>query len=731
MDNAARDGFATYFTERLWEMIPETYRHEDGLASNPGVLRALVETLAAQAAIVRRSHDKVWDDAFIDLCDDWAIPYLADLLGTRLVSVLNPRGRRIDVAKTIYYRRRKGTPRVLEELISDISEWEGVVVETFRRLGRHRHGLDPAPLPLAGRLSGTLPGGWADLRRADAAALAGGPFDEYHHTPDGRRHRGADGRYAIPKVAFHLYRLASHRVEEAFAKPRPDGLSFSVDPSGRDIPLFMPRSRPADYDAWHAAREWEVPGPIACRLLGDAAYQIGEATVQALVDDEGLSTPAADDLRGVRDIRFASESRLRETVASFANAAEILAAPMFAALLRLALVPECGKAALLPNAVSIEEEPGVGVPVESIAAGNLQGWAANAPGKRLVIDPQRGRLLFLGAAPAGPVRVTFHYGFSGAFGATTSPLRPIDPAAPDARRQGGGPLSAPDILANGVTEIGDSATYGPIANKLSVANLTLRAADMQRPFLRLNANWILNTGAGIDALLGLDGLWMGGSGEVVLRGDFERVTIRSCTLDPGGLDRDGGVVAAVPLVIEAQVRHLAIERSITGPIRVQGNGLVQSLEITDSIVQSRDAAVPALTLGDGIVVLRRVTVLGAIDVHRLDASEALITGVGDVTDTQAGCFRFSAAPAGSRLPHPYESHVLDDQDPLFTSRRFGAPGYGQLSDAAPAAVRRGAENGSEIGAFSSLMNPIRFDGLQAKVDEYLPFGLIPIYLPET
>ena len=41
------------------------------------------------------------------------------------------------------------------------------------------------------------------------------------------------------------------------------------------------------------------------------------------------------------------------------------------------------------------------------------------------------------------------------------------------------------------------------------------------------------------------------------------------------------------------------------------------------------------------------------------------------------------------------------------------------------------ENGSEIGAFSSLLNPIRLDGLRAKVDEYMPFGLIPVFVFET
>ena len=229
--------------------------------------------------------------------------------------------------------------------------------------------------------------------------MAAGPFDEFHHTPDVRRHLGVFGRYAIPKVAFHLYRLGAFRVEAATPNPRPDGVTFSIDPSGRDIPLFMPRNRPADWDAWHTAREWELPNPIRCRLLSDAGYLIGEATVQALVTNEGLPQAAAADLRTLRGYRFASETRLRETIASLPNGAPILAVAVFEALLRDALVLDCGKAALLPNAVFVEETPGNAVPTELIAAGNLGTWSANAPDKRLVIDPERGRLLFMGAAP--------------------------------------------------------------------------------------------------------------------------------------------------------------------------------------------------------------------------------------------------------------------------------------------------------------------------------------------
>jgi len=744
MPDKARDYFERYYAEKLWALIPAVYRHEDGIAANPGVLRAFVEILAEQAAILRRSHDRLWEDQFIELCDDWVVPYLGDLVATRLVSALNLRGRRVDVAKTIYYRRRKGTLRVLEELIGDIAGWEGVVVELFRRLGRTRHGLDPAPGKLAGRLTGALPGGWADLRRPHGAALAGSPFDEFHHTADMRRHRGVDGRYAIPKLAFYLYRLRVLRVEGVTPHARAGNLTFTFDPSGRDVPLYMPRNRaqdagtlagqPRDWDAWRQALEWELPAPMHCRVLGHAEYLIDEALVQQLVS-AGLASAAADDLRTLRGVRFVSEARLRETLATLPQHAALLAPAVYASLLAGALVADCGKQALLPGAVLVEDAPGVAVPPVQTAAGNLRDWVANAAVERVVIDPERGRLLFaVGGPPAAGSSVTYHYAFSGEIGAGTYSRGRVESRTPSFTHQDGGAVPSAGLANDGVTQLEDSATYGPIGDKLQVRDLTLQAANQQRPYVRLESNWVLNTGAGNqESELLLDGLWLGAAGNfaVILRGDYERVTIRSCTFDPGGSDADGNVIPPVPLVIEANVEELVIEQSIMGPIRTHAGGDVARLVVEDSIVQSQVHGVAALALPAGEARMNRVTVFGEVDVHRLWASEALLVGRVDVTDTQAGCFRFSAAPRGSRLPRPYQSHWIAASGHLFTSRRFGQPGYAQLSEAAPPELLRGAENGSEIGAFSALLNPVKLDSLLAKVAEYSPFGLIPIVIPET
>lgn len=799
---AVHDHFDRYFTEKLWAMIPEYYREEDGLAEPPGVLRGFVEVLAQQAATLRRSNDRLWDDNFIELCSEWAVPYIGELVSTRMVSALNLRGRRVDVAKTIYYRRRAGTPRILEELIADITGWEGKLVEEFRRLGRMRHGLDPNPDPLAGLLTGTPPGGWADLRSAHGAELADSPFDEFHHTPDVRRPRGRDGRFGIAKLGFHLYRLASTRLDDITPRPGAIAGTFSFDPSGRDIPLFIRRHRTDDrsrfnWEEWISAKEWEVPAPMRCRVLSHAEFVITEqllALLSTLLTSPPVSLSVANAniilglLRRFNNQRIPNETRLFQIseVLPVALRNALRHPVVWNRMLVFALVGECGKRALLPIGVyasdtspsSTAEDtsdasvvvkrfrgdlvPARFVPVarELILGGDLENWSATISGvaKDWVVDPRLGRLLWVGAGAAPQPLVSHHYGFSGDIGAggydrseflTSAVTHSISgggaiqstlPAGANFLPPGGAP---PPPIVQHVAEVLDSAIYTPIDNRDEITQLELRAADRRRPYLRLTHNWLLDTSANLESELILDGLWIGANGQRSIRllGDYERVTLRHMTLDPGGVDADGNPIRTVPLSIRGNVENLIIENSIVGPIRVEGAGELTNLEIRDSIVDGQASTTPVISVPAGRVTMRRVTVFGEVEVEWLDASETLITEFTNVTNTQGGCFRFSAVlvrrdplnPASphSRVPHAYESYFVNDFNATFTSRIFGQPGYAQLAESAPEFLRRGAENRSEIGAFSGLLNPIKFDGLRAKVEEFAPFGLLPVYVFET
>jgi hypothetical protein len=721
MVRPANDRFKEYFQEKLWQWVPEAYRDEDGLATNPDVLRSFIELFAEQAAVLRRSQDRLWDDQFIDICDDWAVPYLGDLLGTRLVSALNLRGRRIDVAKTIYYRRRKGTLRVLEELINDIAGWDGKVVEMFRRLARARHGLDPAPGPSTGRFTGTPPGGTADLRNPRGSTLAESPFDEYAHTPDVRRR----GLYAIPKLAFYLFRVPAWEVEGVTpaAGPNPDTRLF--DPSGRDIPLFQPRQRTADWDEWRSLREWEVPAPMKCRVLGDEEFLITLDLIESLQQNLSLSNAAAADLRRYAGVRF-HEARFRQALQALPSSAEILGPIIFPALRRNALASDCGHAGLLPVAFEVELSPANPARTERIASGDLENWNATAPDRDVIVDPERGRIRYLNGPPAPDSRVRYHYGFPVPIGAGTWDRSPAEPSI--TLPTGGGPIAPNAIPGSGVVEVADSSSYTAFPDVTGISELTIQAADQQRPYLRAAGPDLLFDSTGTTgASLVLDALWIGGdtSIDLVLAGDYDVVTLQCVTLDPGGSDAMGNAIGTVRLVVRGNVSQLRIESSILSGVVAEVGSTLEEIVIQDSILQTE------LTAPASKATLNRVTIFGAVHVNRLDASEVLLTAIADVTDTQNGCFRFSSAPPGSRVPHPYESHFLSDSTHFFVSRRFGDPRYAQLSETAPDGLQTGAEDGSEIGAYSALRNPIKLASLKHKVEEFSPFGTIATYVFET
>jgi hypothetical protein len=769
----AADGYRAFYAEKLWELIPPYYRDLDGESEPPGALRGLVEVMAEQAAILRRSQDRLWEDQFVERADDWAVPYIGDLVATRLVSALLPRERRVDVAKTVYYRRRAGTLRVLEELIGDITQWEGVVTEGFRRLARAPHGLDPAQPRRDGRWSKTPPGALADLRHPFGAQLTGSAFDEYHRTPEVRAPRGRDGQYGIPRLVFHLFRLTSYRVEGV--TPRAFGIApnewFTFDPSGRDVPLFARRTRAqalstgtssamstvfdtpilaSAWEEWTSARAWELPAPIPNRLLADVAYQMDPSALAGVF--AGLNAAERLALARLYDLRIPSERRLETLLATTTPA-------LSGALqdIRLAtLAPDCGKAVLLSGdepSIQILPDGAAARPVDELQAEDLSDptviWAS---WQRAAIDAQRGRFVLRPVLVAATDPLTDHHvGSPGVFGAGVHERAAIpwaDPAwiagppGPTTLVSGGGAVPALAVAA-GILLIEDSRTYTSAADN-TVEALAVRSVDGRRPYISLDADWGF-TGSIADSILALDGLWLGASGaapDVVLQGTWERVEIRASTLDPGGIAADGTALPSVSIRVEGAVERLVIQSSVISQIALAGTGSIQRLEITDSVVQ----ADTAFDLPNTEVALVRSTVLGGASCLRLWASDCLFSGAVEAIDTQNGCFRFCAAHEDSldHVPHPYQSAFFADASALFVSRTFGDPGYALLSEApevvlvasaddmdGQASIHTGASNDGEMGATNALLYPIKARALRAKVEEFMPFGLLPVFVVET
>lgn len=573
-----RDHYEVYYADKLWDLLPAIYRALDTDAfDKKGPLHEIVDRIGAQAAILRRSMDRMWEDQSIETCDDWIIPYIADLLATNLVASLDARGQRLDVAKTIYYRRRKGTVAILEEIASDITGWDARVVEFFRRMGRTRHGLDPEiGLPsatddpagsyrlqlaegLVGALTNTGIGGWADLRNVYGAFKANSTFnvvdvdktasafDEYFHTADLRRGRGQVGWYNIPRLGVFLWRLRSFGADQELDPTTPVAVQncpdhYTFDPTGREIPLFA-RSTRAYGDKWVSPAEWQLPTPISTPLLqNDLKLPADEQHLYAAID------------------------------------------------------PVDGTSILL-RSLGVFRKPG--------SFYDLVG-----PDK-VKVFPERGRLTVLNPPANDTIFVTYHYGFSSSIGSGPFDRRILgeklaDQPDPKSVVNGGGnALSAPlaGLAPTGTITLGDSLTYDTVSDVGSVAtgiqNVTLRAKNKSRPLIRLpGPNLTEWTFTGADgSILALEGLFVSG-GDIVLSGKFDSVTLTCCTFDPG----DSGDIAIPPTIytksadgrdlipcrfwIEAQIRQLKIDRCITGPIRTRASGEIETLIVNDSIVQA-------------------------------------------------------------------------------------------------------------------------------------------------
>jgi hypothetical protein len=93
---------------------------------------------------------------------------------------------------------------------------------------------------------------------------------------------------------------------------------------------------------------------------------------------------------------------------------------------------------------------------------------------------------------------------------------------------------------------------------------------------------------------------------------------------------------------------------------------------------------------------------------------------------QEGCVRFCYVPPDAITPRRFHC-VPDDAAPsalpLFTSLRYGDPGYAQLRRTTSLAIRAGGDNDSEIGVLNALFQPQREANLRLRLDEYLRFGL--------
>lgn len=719
---------STFPTDRLFALLPYVHRMRDGERGDP--LRTFLRVIERQVDVLERDLDRLYDNWFIETCDEAMVPYLGELIGWAPTAragepgeVEDAEGRllrrslapRADVARTLAHRRRKGTLALLEELARTAAGWPAHAVEFYR-------GLSYAQSIKHLRLDR---GRTFDVRARDAIAALGGAFDRSAHTIDVRRptsHRSR-GRWSIPSVGVFAWRLQPWSVTETQAylhegvvdrDPRRRAGDqrrgcFSFDLLGRDVPLFIrptPEPDPASISALH-----QVPAPLSRHALA-------------------------------RDLE------------RYYGAARSLCVWL---------------------GTDRSEGPTHAVAVEQVAVADLSEWAYRVPDdKTVLIDPELGRFkVRLAPAvegrptaddPVGGAQVTYHHGFARAMGggeydraldtlSSAHAFYVVGDAAFATLEDAIDQWRA-DAPPRAIIEIATRRPQlGPVRIELAAGQtLIVRAADRLRATVRLlderaDARDGFVVAGDRGSRFVCDGLWVSGRG-VTATGPMDQVVFRHCTLvPPPWSDRHRPSGPPASLVLDGIAGDVLIDRCIVGPIAVPHGGEPMRVKLVGSIVDAGHRDDDAVSDGPNgrharaALTIQACTIFGRVTTHAVDLAEnSLFEGLVRVARRVPGCIRFCYVPPGSRTPRRYhcqpdlvvEAQPLDRDDlravaadrvrPVWTTRRHGLPGYAQLWRDVALELARGADDEGEMGAFHDLYWPQREDVLAQRLAESVPVG---------
>jgi hypothetical protein len=667
--------------DALYALIPPVYREQDaalGVEGGPGPLREIIEIVAAQLGLIDAEVDQLYDDAFIETCNTWVVPYIGDLVGyTPLNASINARlSPRAEVANTIRYRRWKGTATILEQLATDVTGWSAVAVEFFQKL-RMTQFVNHVRLDSLGTV---------DVRNADVASSVGTPFDATAHRVDVRSIRSRRGRYNIPNVGVFVWRLGAFaNSDNPSDARRVDDGHYLFDPLGFDVPLV---NLPAERPPFTRTQPGDVPAPLSRRGLAASGPPFDFSIAVA----SATPIPAAD-------VDICDLSAWNTPAGT----------PQLTGGYTVAVDPQLGRIWFPPGKV------GANTPVlvtyayafsGGYGAGFYQRALQGMPTLSVTRDP--GTLT---------TTMTLAGAFNSALGMTANPIVEY---------------------ADNVTDASASTTL-TIANGQAV---TIRAADTRRPVLTGPLTIDSTVDLNRSATLVLDGFALGGGISVIGQPQGTLVLIlRRCTIAAGpsgnAIYWNNGPQGTVtveqslcgPIVVDAAVVDVAISNSVvdagTGVALSAGTATIDRSTVFGS------ASVDAIALVENAIVTGPVTSLrtqsGCVRFSYLPLSSQVPQRYRCQPDSAAEAAIAAAAAADPSLSQTQLTaigHVAAEQTvPQFSSIDAGTPAYAQLSSWTPREIAAGAEDDGEMGVYHDLFNGLREANLLYRLDENLRIGL--------
>ena len=719
--------------ETVYQLFPTDYRIRD--AAEGGPLKELAGLLADQFRGIEADIDGLYDNLFIETCDEWVVPYIGELLGVRNFHPGDGKNfslRRF-VGNTLAYRRRKGTVGTIEQLTRDTTDYPAKAVEFFQRLIVTQN-VNHTRLHSQATV---------DLRDRDALELLATPFSQSTHTMEARLIRTQRGEFNIKHIGLFLWRLQAsevNRTRPRMAQAAPNDC-FHLNPLGLDESLFNKPKSEKTIDT--LATEVNVRSGLRRYPL----YEELNAYRQTLAEG-GSPSPTFYD---------PSEPPFRIYVGSdtdFLAPEEIM-------------ICDLSEWQRPPNQVVVD-----------LADGSTEAFTIKAG-----IDPELGRLALPSDQTGATVLCSYYRGTIAEIGGGAYDR---NESLPDFVRDD-------DTWVIGVSKRHQGSAQEPIVATLTDAlqaweeqgeatrglilildsdrydeNLLIRVredeqlviaaafcpeesnlANPDKPF-GIVSQWSSSTNcpliSGTLAIKGqasanaenpgslyLNGLWVSAAVDVQL-GNLGVLDLSHCSLPPG--------ITSVSIKSNPFL-SLQLERTISGAISA-----TRPLEkMTAKECLFENAAAIALQLPGSRVELDECTVLGRIRANILYASNCILTEQLQIERRQEGCLRYSYHVPGGSPPKTYQclpQVAFDDEGelptlaelrrkatalrPRFTSESFAIDGFfqngfGQLTQHCPTEIIGAAENRSEPGTFNFLLRKQREDNLRNALEDYLPVGL--------
>ena len=678
--------------ERLYRLLPAIYRIRDYELGDPQKqdpqkdrpLEGLLLAIEQELQILEIDIDHLYENWFIETCDEWVVPYIGDLVSIQALYAASssetiqakqrPYGiqeRRAYIANTIAYRKRKGTASVLELLARDVTGWGAKVVEFWDLLALTQN------LNRIRTQNKTV-----DLRSSTQLDLLGTSFEsETAYTIQVRPTRSGNGRYNVSCIGLFIWRLSSYPLQRVTARlvknsnPQLTGRCYSFSPlENSEIQLF---NRPqTQTKRTQLAEEINLPIPLP-RSPNFEGYQGENPAFKIFINGQSDPIPPEKVLITtlVKPLKGEEESDEDDWVIP------ILFGSAKVMIFALSLLIKTGLYQFVPLFVMVYL-------LRHIVA----------------VDPELGRIVFLDRIRPQRVEVSYAYGFSGDIGGgpyereddipqlptAASHSFPLTWEIEQANSASANPLAEAiqswncSLLAKrtkGIILIRDDATYsGDLEIKIPAdRQLIIVAANGHRPHIlgNISVQGIAavdpskNHNTSEQSKLNLNGLLIEGK-LAVEPGNLRWLNLSHCTLVPeqGGLmvDHSPANIGAEDVDCYNSRLKITIIRSICGAIQLTDT--IPELEIVDSIIDrgSQIKGFSAIAAPQAQVKIATTTILGSTIAGNLEASDSIFNKQVTVTRRQTGCVRFCYVPDGSQTPPRYQCQpdlTLEEKlDPL-------------------------------------------------------------------